>query len=76
MRDIELKNKEVFIPAELGDDLNISENDDIDFKVIKDGIIIKFHEKKDSLRDMIGIVEAPEPTNAVDLKRKGQRGEY
>ncbi|KZX12771.1 AbrB/MazE/SpoVT family DNA-binding domain-containing protein [Methanobrevibacter curvatus] len=76
MRDIELKNKEVFIPAELGDDLNISENDDIGFKVIKDGIIIKFHEKRDSLRDMIGIVEALEPTNAVDLKRKGQRGEY
>ncbi|WP_082398002.1 AbrB/MazE/SpoVT family DNA-binding domain-containing protein [Methanobrevibacter arboriphilus] len=46
MSDIELKNKEVFIPAKLRDDLNINENDDIDFKVIKDGIIIKFHEKK------------------------------
>ncbi|GAA5818642.1 MAG: conserved hypothetical protein [Methanobrevibacter sp. CfCl-M3] len=27
-------------------------------------------------RDMIGIVKAKEPTNAVELKKKGQRGEY
>lgn len=76
MSNIQVKNKEVFIPADLRDNLNIKENDDIEFKFIEDGMIIKFHRKKDNFKDMIGIAKAKEPTNAVELKRKGQKGEY
>ncbi|MDR0911438.1 MAG: AbrB/MazE/SpoVT family DNA-binding domain-containing protein [Methanobrevibacter sp.] len=76
MTDIKVKNKEVFIPADLRDDLNIHENDDIEFKFIEEGMIIKFSEKKDTFDSIIGLVETDEPTNAVELKRKGQLGEY
>lgn len=76
MNDIEIKDKEVFIPAALRDNLNIHENYDIEFKFIEEGMIIKFHKKKDSFKDMIGIVKAKKPTNAIELKKKGQRGEY
>jgi len=76
MSNIEIKNKEVFIPADLRDNLNIHENDDIEFEFIEDGMIIKFHERKDSFKDMIGIAKAKKPTNAIELKKKGQRGEY
>jgi len=76
MANIEVKDKEVFIPTDLRDTLNIHENYDIEFKFIEDGMIIKFHQRKDKFKDMIGIVKANEPTNAIELKRKGQRGEY
>ena len=76
MNNIEVKDKEVFIPSDLRDSLNIRENYDIEFKFVKEGMIIKFHERKDKLKDMIGIVKANEPTNAIELKKKGQKGEY
>ena len=76
MNNIKVKDKEVFIPSNLRDSLNIHENYDIEFKFIKERMIIKFNERKDKLKDMIGIIKANKPTNAIELKKKGQNGEY
>ena len=40
------------------------------------GIFVKNVRNNDTFDDMIGVVETKEPTNAVELKRKAQRGEY
>jgi len=40
------------------------------------GIIKAPNSKQKGIRNMSGIVEAKEPTDAVELKRKAQLGEY
>ncbi|MDR2544846.1 MAG: hypothetical protein LBD03_04780 [Methanobrevibacter sp.] len=43
---------------------------------LKQNLGATLEKQNNEFRDMIGIVKAKEPTNAVELKKKGQKGEY
>lgn len=55
--------------------MNIKNNEIIEWKSDKDTrtITLSFR-KKESIMDLTGIIEMDEQTNAVELKRKVQRG--
>lgn len=75
MNDIRIKNKEIFIPKQDLNKLNIDKNMEISLNFKKEGVIIRFEEKKESLANLAGMVKLKEKTNSVKLKRMAEKGE-
>jgi len=75
MNDIRIKNKEIFIPNHDLSKLNINKNMEIVLSFKKEGALIRFEEKKESLGNLAGMIKLEEKTNSVKLKRMAERGE-
>lgn len=69
------KGYQTEIPSKNQKGINIKNNEIIEWKSDKDTrtITLSFR-KKESIIDLAGIIEMDEQTNAVELKRKVQRG--
>jgi len=68
------KGYQTVVPAELREAYGISPGDRIVWEEEKGEIKIRVRKKK-TLKDIIGIVSGREKTDAVELKKKAQRGE-
>jgi len=68
------KGYQTVVPAELREAYGISPGDRIVWEEEKGEIKIRVRKKK-TLEDIIGIVSGREKTDAVELKKKAQRGE-
>jgi len=75
MNDIRIKNKEIFIPKHDLSKLNIDKNMEVSLSFKKEGAIIRFEEKKESLANLAGMIKLKEKTNSVKLKRMAEKGE-
>lgn len=69
------KGFQTVVPAKIRKELNIKQEEIIDWKSDVDTrtIVLSFREKE-SIMDLAGIVKMEEETDAVELKRKAQRG--
>jgi bifunctional DNA-binding transcriptional regulator/antitoxin component of YhaV-PrlF toxin-antitoxin module len=69
------KGYQTVIPSKIRKELNIKDNEIIDWKSDKNTrtITLSFR-KKESIMDLAGIIEMDNETNAVELKHKVQRG--
>jgi len=68
------KGYQTVVPAELREAYGISPGDRIVWEEEKGEIKVRVRKKK-TLKDIIGIVSGREKTDAVELKKKAQRGE-
>jgi len=69
------KGYQTVIPSKIRKELNIKNNEIIDWKSDKytRTITLSFREKE-SIMDLAGIIEMDDQTDAVELKHKVQRG--
>ena len=69
------KGYQTVIPSKIRKELNIKENEIVEWKTDKKTrtVTLSFR-KKESILDLAGIIEMDEDTNAVELKHKVQRG--
>jgi bifunctional DNA-binding transcriptional regulator/antitoxin component of YhaV-PrlF toxin-antitoxin module len=63
------------IPLEIRKKLNITHNHVLEWTTTKEGEAKITFKKKKSINDIIGIAHSKEPTNAVEMKKKIQRGD-
>jgi len=67
------KDFKTLIPIEIRKRFKVRPGDIMEWKSTKDGAEVKFR-KKVTFEDICGVVDGPE-TDAVELKKKVQRGE-
>jgi AbrB family looped-hinge helix DNA binding protein len=68
------KGFQTVVPSEIRNKFNVGPGDVMEWISTKEGVKIRFR-KKLSLLDIEGIGETEEKTNAVELKKRAQRGE-
>jgi AbrB family looped-hinge helix DNA binding protein len=68
------KGFQTVVPSEIRKKFNVGPGDVMEWISTKEGVKIRFR-KKLSLLDIAGIGETEEKTNAVELKKRAQRGE-
>ncbi|BDZ66720.1 AbrB/MazE/SpoVT family DNA-binding domain-containing protein [Methanobacterium ferruginis] len=68
------KGFQTVVPAEIRKNFNVGPGDIMEWTTTEDGVKIKFR-KKVSLLDIAGIVDTEDETDAVELKKRVQRGE-
>ena len=65
------KGFQAVIPSKIRREYGIKAGDVIEWINTKEGVIVKFRRRR-TLKDIVGIVSTP--SNAVELKKKIQRG--
>jgi AbrB family looped-hinge helix DNA binding protein len=67
------KGFQTVVPAEIRKKFNLGPGDMLEWVSTEEGVELKFR-KKVTIDDILGMVDGPE-TDAVELKKKAQRGE-
>jgi AbrB family looped-hinge helix DNA binding protein len=68
------KGFQTVVPSEIRKRFNVGPGDVMEWITTTEGVKIRFR-KKVSLLDIAGIGKTKEKTNAVELKKRAQRGE-
>lgn len=68
------KGFQTVVPSEIRKKFGVDPGDILEWTPTEDGAEVKFR-KKLSLKDIAGIVKSGEKTDAVELKKRAQRGE-
>ena len=68
------KNWQTVVPKAIRKELDLSKDTVMDWKVTGKNSAEVIFRKKRTLADIDGIVTTNKPTNAVQLKKQGQRG--
>lgn len=67
------KGFQTVVPSDVRKKFGINPGDIVEWQITKEGVIISFR-KKVTIEDIFGMVDGPK-TDAVELKKKVQRGE-
>ena len=67
------KGFQTVVPSDVRKKFGINPGDIVKWQITKEGVIISFR-KKVTIEDIFGMVDGPK-TDAVELKKKVQRGE-
>ncbi len=68
------KGFQTVVPSDIRKRFDVGPGDILEWKPTENGVKVRFR-KKLSLRDIAGIVKTDERTDAVELKKRAQRGE-
>lgn len=68
------KGFQTVVPSELRKKFQVDPGDIVEWRSTDEGAMVRFR-KKMSLNEIAGIVKSGEKTDAVELKKRAQRGE-
>ncbi len=68
------KGFQTVVPSDIRKKFDVGPGDIVEWKSTENGVEVRFR-KKLSLRDIAGILETDERTDAVELKKRAQKGE-
>ncbi|BBL61121.1 hypothetical protein MARBORIA2_13740 [Methanobrevibacter arboriphilus] len=63
------------IPKEIRQKLDITKEDIVEWRLLENNDIRINIRKKSDFKDIIGMINTKKPTDAVELKKKAQKGE-